>query len=78
MKMQKNGWADSSMSATECNYKEIARNLKEQLMHSLNNSDMSIKIIRGLTKIEDNENIRSEQVLVWAKRVKAQKVNQPS
>ena len=32
---------------------------------------MSIKIIRELTKIEDNEN---EQVLAWARRVKAQKV----
>ena len=61
------------MSATECNYKEIDRQLKEQFIHGLNGSDMSIKLIRELTKIEDNENITSEQVLVWAKRVEVQK-----
>ena len=38
------------MSATECDYKEIARQLKEQFMHGLNDSNMSIKIIRELTK----------------------------
>ena len=34
---------------------------------------MSLKTIRVLGKIEDNENITSEQVLAWARRVKAQK-----
>ena len=38
------------ISATECNYKEIDRQLKEQFMHGLNNSYMSLKIIRELTK----------------------------
>ena len=61
------------MPITECNYKEIVRQLKEQFILGSNNSAMSIKIIRELTKIEDNENITSEQVLAWAKRVEAQK-----
>ena len=37
------------MSATECNYKEIDRQLKEHFIHCLNDSDMSIKIIKELT-----------------------------
>ena len=35
---------------------------------------MSIEIIRGLRKIEDNESITSKQVLALARRVDAQKV----
>ena len=42
-------------------------------MQGFSDSDMSTKIIRQLTKIEDNENITSENILVWAMRVKAQK-----
>ena len=42
------------MAATECNYKVIDRLLKEHFIHGFNNSDMSIEIIRELTKIEDN------------------------
>ena len=62
------------MSATECNYKEIDRQLKEQFIHGLNYSDTSIKIIKDLTKIEDRESITSEQKLVCAGRVEAQKM----
>ena len=43
------------MSATECYYKETDRQLKEQFIHGLNGSDMSIEISRELTKIEDND-----------------------
>ena len=60
------------MSTTECNYKEIDKQLNEQCTHGLN-SDTSVEIRRELTKIEDNEIIISEQVLAWARRVEAQK-----
>ena len=61
------------IATTECNYKEIDRQLKEQFVHWLNDSDMSIKIIKELTKIEENYSMKSEQVLVWTRRVDAQK-----
>ena len=67
------------MSATKCNYKEIDRQLEEQFIHGLNDSDISIEIyevyeiIREFTKIEDNESITSEQGLAWARKVEAQK-----
>ena len=41
------------MSAIECNYKEIDGQFKEQFIHDINISDMSIEITRKLTKIED-------------------------
>ena len=61
------------MSAIECNYTEIDRQLKEQFIHGLSNRGMSIEIIRELTKMGDNESITSEQVLAWARRAGAQK-----
>ena len=70
----KEAWMGKLRKATtECNYKEINRQLKEEFIHGLNDSDMSIEIIKELTKIEESDNVTSEQVLVWARRVKAQK-----
>ena len=39
------------IAATEYNYKEINRQLKEQFIHGLNDSAMSIEIIKEFTKI---------------------------
>ena len=50
----------------ECNYKESNRQLKEQLIHSLNNNAMMVEIISELTKGE-NKNATSNQVLLWAR-----------
>ena len=66
------------IAATECNYKEIDRQLREQFIHGLNDSAMSTEIIKEHTKIEENSNITSEQVLAWARRGEAQRHNQPS
>ena len=60
------------IATTECNYKEIDRQLKEQFNHGLNDSDMSIQIIKELTKIEENDSVTNEHVLAWARRVEAQ------
>ena len=59
------------MSTTECNYKEMDRQLKKQFKDGLNDSDRNVEITREWIKIEDNENRTSEQVLAWAKRVEA-------
>ena len=61
------------LPAVECNYKEPDRQLKEQFIHSLNDTDMLAEIIRELTKIQENTEIMSENMLCWAKRVEAKK-----
>ena len=38
------------LAAVECNYKEIDRKLKEEFIHGLNDTQMSIEIICELTK----------------------------
>ena len=73
MIMQKNGWADLDWQHLKCNYKERDRQLKEQFIHRLNYNDMIAEIIRELTKAKESTPVTSEQVLVWAKRVKAQR-----
>ena len=40
------------IATTECTYTEINRQLKEHFIHELNDSNMSIEIIKELTKIE--------------------------
>ena len=61
------------IATTECNYKEFDRQLREQFIHGLNDSDMSIEIIKEITKIEEDNNMTSEKALAWARRVEVQK-----
>ena len=61
------------LSAIECNYKEPDRQLKEQFIHSLDDTEMLVEIIRELTKIQENTYIMSENMLCWAKRVEAKR-----
>ena len=61
------------MAAAECGYKEVDRQLKEQFIHGLNDQIMLDKIIRELTSRTGNVQMTSEDVLVWAKRVEAQR-----
>ena len=61
------------LSAIQCNYKGLDRQLKEQFIHGLNDTEMLGEIIKELTKICENEEITSEYVLPWAKRVEAQR-----
>ena len=60
--------------AVECNYKEIDCQLKEQFIHGLNDKTMLDKVIRDLTTKNINEQLTSEDVLIWAKRVEVQRV----
>ena len=75
---QTNGKAEEWMgrlilAAVECNYKEKYRQLKEQFIHGLNDNDMLAEIIRELTKAMESAAVTSEQVIIWAKRVEAQR-----
>ena len=59
--------------AMECNYKELDRQLKDQFIHGFSDSDMLAEVIRELAKIDENILVTSEEVLVWAKRIEAQR-----
>ena len=50
-KILKNGWGRLRLSAIEFNYKELERQLKEQFIHGLNDTDMLGEITWELTKI---------------------------
>ena len=60
------------VAAAECGYKEVDRQLKEQFIYGLNDKIMPDEIIRELTSRTGNVQTTSEDVLAWAKRVKAQ------
>ena len=66
------GWLQ--MAAAECGYKEVDTQLKEQFIHGLNDKIMLDEIIRDLTSRTGNVQTKSEDVLAWAKRVEAQRV----
>ena len=68
----RNGWG--GVAAVECNYKEIDHQLKEQFIHGLNNKMMLDKVIRELTTKSSNDQMTSEDVLIWAKGVEAQRM----
>ena len=62
------------LAAVECNNQELDRQLKEQFIHGLNDKEMLGEIIKELTTIRGNDTITSENILSWAKRVEAQRV----
>ena len=51
------------LAAIECNYKEIGRQLKEQFIHNLNDTEMLAEIIRELTKTHEDTEVTNEKVL---------------
>ena len=60
-------------AVAECKYKEVDRQLKEQFIHGLKDSEMLTEVIRELTKCKENVIIPSEIALVCIKRVEAQR-----
>ena len=60
------------VAVAECNYREVGRQLKEQFIHGLNDKSMLDEVIRELTVKNNNEQTTGKDVLVWAKRIKAQ------
>ena len=61
------------VAVVECNYKAIDYQLNEQFMHDLNNKTMLDEVIRELTTKNTNEQMTSEDMLIWPKRVEVQR-----
>ena len=59
------------VAAAECNYRQVDQQLKEQFIHGLNEKIMLDEVIRELTARISDEQMTSEGVLAWAKRVEA-------
>ena len=60
-------------AVAECNYKEIDRQLKEQFIHRLNNKAMLDEVVRELMAKNSSKQINSEDILLWARQIKAQR-----
>ena len=58
----------------ECNCKEIDCQLKEQFINGLNDKTMLDKVIRELTTKSFNDQMTSEDMFIWVKRVEAQRM----
>ena len=61
------------MAVAECNYRELDRQLKEQFIHGLNVKCMLAEVIRELTAKNNDEQMTSKGVLIWARRIEAQR-----
>ena len=61
------------IAAAECNYKEIDRQLKEQFIHGLNDKAMLDEVVRELMARNSSEQTSSEDVLLWARQIEAQR-----
>ena len=57
----------------ECNYRELDMQLKEQFIHGLNDRCMLDEIIRELTTENNDEQVTSKGMLIWVKRIEAQR-----
>ena len=55
------------IAATECNYQELDRWVKEQFIHKLNDDSMLMEIIQELTANKDTSKVTRNQVLIWAR-----------
>ena len=68
-----NGWGDCVWWQQNAIIGELDRQLKEQFIHGLNDKCMLDEIIRELTAKNNNEQVTSEDMLVWAKRIEVQR-----
>ena len=57
----------------ECNYRDLDRQLKEQFIHGLNDKLMLDEIIREIMAKNNDEQVSSEGMLTWAKRIEMQR-----
>ena len=61
------------IKVNEHNYQKLDRRLKEQFINGINDKALTSEIIKELTTIENISEVTSEQVLVWPRRVEAQR-----
>ena len=50
------------------------RRLNEKFINGINDDDMMTEIMRGLTAVRNTNEITSEHILCWARRVRVQRV----
>ena len=62
------------ISAVECNYQEIDRQLKEQFIYGLNDKHILEEIIKELIATSNDDHITCGGVLTWENRVEAQRM----
>ena len=62
-----------NIQITECKYQDYARSVREKFINGLKDETTRAKIIKELTALQHPREVSSEQVLVWAQRVEAQK-----
>ena len=62
------------LTALECNYQELDQQLKEKFIYGCNDKETLEEIIKELTTTGGNDIVTSENILSWAKRVEAQRV----
>ena len=60
--------------ATDCECKECDRRLTKQFMNALDDETIYGEMIRELPALKDTNEATSNQILVWAQGVEAQKV----
>ena len=61
------------LTAVECKYQELDRQLKEQFINGLIDKEVLGEIIKELTTTTGSDIITSENILSWAKRVEVQR-----
>ena len=61
------------MVVAECNYRKLDSQLKEQFIHGLNDECMLDEIIRELISKNNDEQLTSEGMLIWLRRIEAQR-----
>ena len=65
-------WMENLGTKNECDYKEKDRRLKDKFINDINDDDTMTKIIMELTTFKKTNEIPSEQVLYWARRMEVQ------
>ena len=61
------------INEVDCEYKECDRRLMEQFINGLDDEVILEEIIQELTALKDNSEVSSDEVLMWAKKVEAQR-----
>ena len=62
------------MKAVNCIYKEHDRRVTDQFINDLGNEVIIKEITREIIALKDTNEVNSDQILMWAKRVEAQRV----
>ena len=73
VKMLRNGWGGYKQLWQNATIKRDCQ-LKEQFIHGLNDKTVLDKVFRELTTKSSSDQMTSEDVLIWAKRVEAQRM----